>query len=283
MLAATYHQVWWPDATEVKYDGDELPVWDEAIGGYLDPATGEVLPTWDQALDAIDDDNEPWHVARFGVRFDAQGVLAGSKDASPVHRLPDQVPHQAGRRLPPGRHRRRSRPMRRGWLRRCAFSRARRGARTGCGTASSPRTPGRAWLLAAARARPTTLITSATAGAACWSRASGPARRWPTTAPTGKSGCWPCSVFRQPTPRAMPGSPSPRPTRTTWTTPGGCCTPSLTGRDGKPHSTRPDEELPYRTARIFRQQGERRDCPVPERPLRDRSHPWNVTHTCQAR
>ena len=44
VLAATYHQVWWPDASTVKYDGDELPVWDEAIGGYLDPATGEVLP-----------------------------------------------------------------------------------------------------------------------------------------------------------------------------------------------------------------------------------------------
>ena len=82
VLAATYHQVWWPDASEVKYDGDELPVWDEAIGGYLDPATGEVLPTWDQALDAIGDEDEPWHVARFGVRFDAQGVLAGSKDAA---------------------------------------------------------------------------------------------------------------------------------------------------------------------------------------------------------
>ena len=53
VLAATYHQVWWPDASAVKYDGDELPVWDEGIGGYLDPATGEVLPTWDQALDAI--------------------------------------------------------------------------------------------------------------------------------------------------------------------------------------------------------------------------------------
>ena len=82
VLAATYHQVWWPDATEVKYDGDELPVWDEGIGGYLDPATGEVLPTWDQALDAIGPEDEPWHVARFGVRFDAQGVLAGSKDAA---------------------------------------------------------------------------------------------------------------------------------------------------------------------------------------------------------
>jgi hypothetical protein len=82
VLAATYHQVWWPDATEVRYDGDELPVWDEGIGGYLDPATGEVLPTWDQALDAIGDEAEPWHVARFGVRFDAQGVLAGSPDAA---------------------------------------------------------------------------------------------------------------------------------------------------------------------------------------------------------
>jgi hypothetical protein len=82
VLAATYHQVWWPDASTVRYDGAELPVWDEGIGGYLDPATGEILPTWDQALDAITDEAEPWHVARFGVRFDAQGVLAGSKDAA---------------------------------------------------------------------------------------------------------------------------------------------------------------------------------------------------------
>ena len=45
----------------------------------LDPDTGEVLPTWDQALDAIGDTDEPLHVARFGNRFDAQGVLAGSR------------------------------------------------------------------------------------------------------------------------------------------------------------------------------------------------------------
>ena len=41
-----------------------------------------MLPTWDQALDAIGDEDEPLHVARFGARFDAQGVLAGSRDAS---------------------------------------------------------------------------------------------------------------------------------------------------------------------------------------------------------
>ena len=32
VLAATYHQVWWPDTT-VKYgDGDELPVWHDQTG-----------------------------------------------------------------------------------------------------------------------------------------------------------------------------------------------------------------------------------------------------------
>jgi Replication initiator protein, pSAM2 len=82
VLAATYHQVWWPDTSVVTYDGDELPVWDEATRNYLDPATGEVLPTWDHALDAIGQDDQPHHVARFGSRFDAQGVLAGSKDSA---------------------------------------------------------------------------------------------------------------------------------------------------------------------------------------------------------
>jgi hypothetical protein len=82
VLAATYHQVWWPPTTDAKYHDGELPVWHEASGNYLDPATGEVLPAWGEALDAIGDDDEPFHVARFGARFDAQGVLAGSRDAN---------------------------------------------------------------------------------------------------------------------------------------------------------------------------------------------------------
>src|SRR5271165_5112065 len=81
VLAATYHQVWWPNVSEVRCDG-ELPVWDEHTGSYVNPVTGEVLIAWDQALDAIGPHDEPWHVARFGDRFDAQGVLAGSKDAA---------------------------------------------------------------------------------------------------------------------------------------------------------------------------------------------------------
>ena len=82
VLAATYHQVWWPDTSAVRFEDGALPVWDEHAATYLDPPTGEVLPTWDDALDAIGDDDEPLHVARFGERFDAQGVLAGSKDAA---------------------------------------------------------------------------------------------------------------------------------------------------------------------------------------------------------
>ena len=82
VLAATYHQVWWPGTSTVRFDGDERPVWDEQTCTYVDPNTGEVLPTWDQALDAIGDHDEPVHVARFGDRFDAQGVLSGSKDAA---------------------------------------------------------------------------------------------------------------------------------------------------------------------------------------------------------
>ncbi|HUZ54418.1 MAG TPA: replication initiator [Streptosporangiaceae bacterium] len=82
VLAATYHQVWWPPAGQIRHDDSHLPVWHQASGNYLDPATGEFLPTWDDALDAIGDEDEPLHVARFGPKFDAQGVLGGSKDSA---------------------------------------------------------------------------------------------------------------------------------------------------------------------------------------------------------
>jgi hypothetical protein len=81
VLAATYHQVWWPATEEIRFAGDVLPMWDEDSGNYVDPTSGEVLQTWNDALDAIGPEDQPRHVARFGARFDAQGVLAGSKDA----------------------------------------------------------------------------------------------------------------------------------------------------------------------------------------------------------
>jgi hypothetical protein len=82
VLAATYHQVWWPAIATVRFDGGHLPVWHEVSRRFLDPATGEFLPTWDEALDGIGAGDKPRHVARFGAKFDAQGVLADSKDAA---------------------------------------------------------------------------------------------------------------------------------------------------------------------------------------------------------
>ena len=121
VIAATYHQVWWPTPTRSASSQDQLPEWHEATGRYIDPATGEVLPSWDQALDAIGPADEPLHVARFGPKFDAQGVLAGTRDSGAVHRLPDQVPHQSHRRMPQPAAPRPSGTTPTGWLTRCGY------------------------------------------------------------------------------------------------------------------------------------------------------------------
>ena len=71
-----------------------------------------MLPTWDQALDAIGDEDEPLHVARFGAPVRRPGRARRIQGRQPVHRLPHQVPDQARRRLPPGRHRRPGRARR---------------------------------------------------------------------------------------------------------------------------------------------------------------------------
>jgi hypothetical protein len=98
VIAATYHQVWWPPTGEPVYTGDNLlPVWEDDVldgdGGYFDPATGAPLPTWDQALDDLDaladlyvstgnaDEVRPQHVARFGVQADIKGLISGTPEA----------------------------------------------------------------------------------------------------------------------------------------------------------------------------------------------------------
>ncbi|MFL6129387.1 MAG: replication initiator [Mycobacteriales bacterium] len=78
VAAATYHQVWWPPCDVPVFDC-VLPAWDPDRETYVDPETGEPLPSWDEAVDQLD---EPVHVARFGTQVDARGVLAGSADAS---------------------------------------------------------------------------------------------------------------------------------------------------------------------------------------------------------
>ena len=108
VIAATYHQVWWPPTDTVRFDGDELPAWHAATGRYVDPGTGEVLLSWDEALDAIGAADAPLHVARFGPKFDAQGVLAGGPATPGGASAPDQVPDQSHHRMPRSRHRRRA-------------------------------------------------------------------------------------------------------------------------------------------------------------------------------
>lgn len=108
VVAATYHQLWWPQCGRPVYTGtghatfdthqgcwlhptthqpmrttdDRLPVWDHTRDQYVDPATNRPLPTWDQALDAIgaDPTAEPAHVVRLGEQLDYQGIIADSED-----------------------------------------------------------------------------------------------------------------------------------------------------------------------------------------------------------
>jgi hypothetical protein len=81
VLAATYHQVWWPPCHSAAYE-EQLPRW-EPDAGYVDPDTGTPLPTWQQALDELDadEDAEPVHVIRFGRQVDIQGIIATEGDA----------------------------------------------------------------------------------------------------------------------------------------------------------------------------------------------------------
>jgi hypothetical protein len=187
VLAATYHQVWWPATSEVRFDGDYLPVWHEASRRYLDPETGKFLPSWDEALDAIGPRDPPRHVARFGPKFDAQGVLAGSKDVSrcigyltkylvkqiaECHTPETDAQHAHTGRLNDALRYEPCSPTCANWLR----------------YGITPKNPGPACCPEHARARHTGLSTWATPGAGSWSRASGRARPWPTTAATARPG-----------------------------------------------------------------------------------------------
>jgi hypothetical protein len=87
VVAATYHQVWWPTTGAAVYDTDRAPVWvphlrGSGVHGYVDPETGAALTSWDEAMAQLDDDDaESRHVIRFGNQIDIQGLLAGTSDA----------------------------------------------------------------------------------------------------------------------------------------------------------------------------------------------------------
>ncbi|WP_433610339.1 replication initiator [Dactylosporangium sp. CA-139114] len=78
VAAATYHQVWWPPTDVIRYQDHNAPVWEPDLRQYVDPESREPLPTWEDALDEVE---EPVHVARFGAQVHAEGVLGGTPQA----------------------------------------------------------------------------------------------------------------------------------------------------------------------------------------------------------
>lgn len=86
VVAATYHQVWWPNHDRLVYASDhdeDHPVWDERARTFVDPHTHTPLTSWDAALDALaqDEDAQPAHVVRFGEQCKPKGVLGGTEEA----------------------------------------------------------------------------------------------------------------------------------------------------------------------------------------------------------
>ena len=105
VIAATYHQVWWPSTKAVRFDGDRLPVWDEAQRRL--PGPGNRRGTADLGPGAGCHHRPGRAAARREVRVQVRrsGRPRRIEGREPVHRLPDQVPDQAARRLPRARHR----------------------------------------------------------------------------------------------------------------------------------------------------------------------------------
>jgi len=256
VLAATYHQVWWPPTEMVKHDEANPPVWHEASGNYLDRATGELLPTWDQALDVIGGHDDPLHVARFGAKFDAQGVLAGSRDANRcigyltkylTKHLGDCHQPQTG---PQAEHTDRlvqalryepCSPRCANWLR----------------YGIQPRNPRPGLRPGHCRGKAHRREHLGYTGRRVLVSANGRARHSPTTAPTASTGSWPRSASPKPTPPGTPGNPSPPAIPTTCHPPSASCTSSPTGNTGTPPSPKPDDEPTDRP--IIRRRGRRHD------------------------
>ena len=220
-------------------------------------------------------------MARFGARFDAQGVLAGSRDASRcigyltkylTKHLGDC--HQADHRRP-GRPRR---PARRraalravladlrelAPLRHPAQERPARPAPRGLqGQGPPPRVPR---LRRAPRPGLPQVVR----------QDPGRPPRRPADLADRR-----CSGFRQPTRAGTPGNRSSLATRTTCPTGNGSCTSSPTVRNGTLRSPTPEPEPAARPVRIFRQQ-ERRPDGGPARRVADRGSGTRRTWRCIA-
>lgn len=86
VVAATYHQVWWPNHDQLVYANPRhQPVWDRYARTFVDPDTHRPLKPWVEALEAVADDEkaQPAHVVRFGEQVNSKGMLGGTEEAAP--------------------------------------------------------------------------------------------------------------------------------------------------------------------------------------------------------
>ena len=113
---------------------------------YVDPDTGAPAPTWEQALDEIDDDpTPPRRTSSASARRSTSRASSPAPTADKALRYLAKYLTKAVGEMPRTRHRRRRRarrPPRRGAALGALLASP---ARTGCSTASHPRTRSRAW------------------------------------------------------------------------------------------------------------------------------------------
>jgi len=76
VTAATYLQVWWPSHDQLVYADGHLPVWDGAR--FVDPDTRQPLTPWAAAIEDLD---EPAHVATFGPQVHSKGILGDTQES----------------------------------------------------------------------------------------------------------------------------------------------------------------------------------------------------------
>ena len=81
VAAATYKQIWWPNFDQPKYRVTDAPVFDVALGRYVDPVDFQPLTTWTEALQALDAPQAaPAYTVRLGT-VDVRGISPGTQHA----------------------------------------------------------------------------------------------------------------------------------------------------------------------------------------------------------
>ena len=199
VAAATYHQVWWPPAYQLRYPIDRPPVFDHDAAAWVDPDT--VHRCRPGARPSTPSTPTPTPDRRTSSGSDRRSRPRASNRAAatwtaPSATSPSTSPKRPPTATPPARIRSASTSTGSGTN--CAPLRVRNGALTGCSTACNPGRPTPGSAPETARAGCTRRPPSASAAAASWSPATGPAKPWPTTAPTPTPGSKPSSASAPP-------------------------------------------------------------------------------------